>query len=118
MAAEPVRTTTGEKRMHRLLIAEDIPAVASHLEDLARDSGIDAIMIVDSIESARAVIEFAPEIAIIDLNLADGFTGPMIADELRRSCDTRIIYLTANPELLPEALHMEHRVLLSAIRSA
>ncbi len=64
-----------------------------------------------TVSRALEPFEFAPEIAIIDLNLADGFNGPMIADELRRSCDTRIIYLTANPELLPEALHEEHRVL-------
>lgn len=97
--------------MHRLLIAEDIPAIASYVENLARDAGIDAVVVVDSIESARAAFSFAPSVAVIDLNLADGFTGPMIADELHRFCDTRIIYLTANPDLLPDALHARHSVL-------
>ena len=97
--------------MHRLLIAEDIPAIAAYIENIARDVGIDAIKLVDSIESARAAISFAPDVAVINLNLADGFTGPLIADELHRRCDTRVVYLTANPDLLPEAHHISHKLL-------
>ena len=97
--------------MHRLLIAEDVPVIAGYIENLARDAGIEVVAIIDSIEGARAAASLSPDVAIIDLNLSDGFTGPMVAHELNHIRDTRVIYLTANPELLPDTIHAHHRVL-------
>lgn len=96
---------------YRVLIAEDMALVALDLQDLAQQAGHKVVAIVDSIETARTAMHHAPDIAIVDLNLSDGFTGPMVGEELRSGWGTRIIYLTANPGLLPPEYHSRHRVI-------
>ena len=42
-----------------------------------------------------------PDLALVDINLLDGMTGPDIADRLVTDYGTRVIFLTANPEQIP-----------------
>jgi DNA-binding response OmpR family regulator len=80
----------------RVLIVEDEFLVALQLEDILIDCGHDVVGNVSDLASADGITE-AADVALVDLNLRDGLTGPEIA---RRLCDrfgTRIIYVTANP---------------------
>lgn len=42
-----------------------------------------------------------PDLALVDINLLDGMTGPEIAGHLVQAHGTAVIFLTANPEQIP-----------------
>ena len=43
-----------------------------------------------------------PDLALVDINLLDGMTGPRIAQTLVGEHGTAVVFLTANPEQIPE----------------
>jgi CheY-like chemotaxis protein len=43
-----------------------------------------------------------PELALVDINLLDGMTGPDIARRLIKDHGTAVVFLTANPEQIPD----------------
>ena len=43
-----------------------------------------------------------PQVALVDLNLRDGLTGPSIARKLSEFFGTKIVYVTANPGQIGE----------------
>ena len=81
----------------KILIVEDEIFVAMHLEEAFQDLGCSVIGIAPDTETALALGEQEPQIAVVDLNLRDGFTGPQIARELAKRYGTKVFYLTGNP---------------------
>lgn len=81
----------------RVLIIEDEFLIAADMESMLDECGHDCIGIADDFESARQFSEQRPEIALVDVNLSDGATGPAIAAYLAREIGTSIIFVTANP---------------------
>jgi response regulator of citrate/malate metabolism len=83
----------------RVLIVEDEPAVALMVEDIAMAEGFAIAGIARNMAEA---MELAPEadIAILDVRLADGLTGPEIAKQLVERFEIGIVYLTGNPDLV------------------
>jgi two-component system, response regulator PdtaR len=79
-----------------VLIVEDEFLVALQLEDILTDAGHNVVGIVPDAASAHALDE-PPEVALVDINLRDGPSGPMIAWRLAERFGTTIIYVTANP---------------------
>lgn len=65
----------------RLLIVEDEPGIALAIEDIAIDAGLEIAGVARNMPEA---LELAPEadIAIIDIRLGDGLTGPSVARAL------------------------------------
>lgn len=43
-----------------------------------------------------------PDFALVDINLLDGMTGPRIAQTLVGDHGVAVVFLTANPEQIPE----------------
>lgn len=80
----------------KVLIVEDEFLVALQLEDILEDGGHAVIGTVPDQASLRIVGE-APDVALVDLNLRDGLTGPAIARDLAMRFGSRVIYVTANP---------------------
>jgi DNA-binding response OmpR family regulator len=91
----------------KLLIVEDEPDIALIIEDAALSKGFDVIAIATN---AREAMEVAPEadIAIVDVILSDGATGPAIAHVLVTGFGVGVAYLTGNPELVEnmQGLHI------------
>ncbi|MDM9646162.1 MULTISPECIES: response regulator [unclassified Rhizobium] len=83
----------------RVLIVEDEPAFALMVEDIAMAEGFEIAGIARNTAEA---MELAPEadIAILDVRLADGLTGPEIARHLVEHFNVGIVYLTGNPDLV------------------
>ncbi len=79
----------------KVVIVEDEFLVALQLEDILVDRGYDVVATVPDFASAEAVSK-APHVALVDLNLRDGPTGPLIARMLCERYNTLIIYVTAN----------------------
>lgn len=78
-----------------VVIVEDEFLVAYQLEDILTDGGYRVVATVPDLAAADAVCEQA-DLALVDLNLRDGPTGPAIARLLSERFGTRIVYVTAN----------------------
>lgn len=81
----------------KILIVEDEIFAAMHLEEALQDLGCEVIGIAPDTETARELGKQQPDVAVVDLNLRDGFTGPNIARELADRYGTKVFYLTGNP---------------------
>ncbi|MGV3769023.1 MAG: response regulator [Sphingobium phenoxybenzoativorans] len=80
----------------RVLIVEDEIFVALEIEHIVRAVGMEVSAIAADRKDALAA---APDsdIALVDLNLRDGPTGPLIGQALAERHGVRVIYVTANP---------------------
>lgn len=88
-------------RALRVLIVEDEPRIGMDLAAIVEALGFD--LAGPAISSTDAYILAAvqsPDIAIVDMNLIDGPTGPSVASRLANHYGTDVLVLTANPELV------------------
>lgn len=84
------------KEAAKVLIVEDEFLLALQLEDILADGGHAVIGTVPDCASLDK-LQIAPDVALVDLNLRDGLTGPEIARRLSGQFGARVIYVTANP---------------------
>ncbi|WP_244490402.1 response regulator [Rhizobium sp. Root708] len=85
--------------MEKILIVEDDALIAADVQDIVASSGYEVVGIADSFESAQRLAPFAT-IALVDVNLRDGATGPMIAQYLANDFGVAVVMVTANPEMI------------------
>jgi len=82
--------------MHTVLICEDEPLLAADLAAIVEEAGHTVCGVFhkarEALDKAAAL---APDIAIIDLKLADGDTGAALAQSLQ-SRGVRVVILSAN----------------------
>ncbi|MGR9346241.1 response regulator [Rhizobium leguminosarum] len=83
----------------RLLIVEDEPGIALVIEDVAIDAGFEITGIAGNMSEALELGSEA-DIAIIDIRLGDGITGPSIARALFSGFGLGVVYFTVNPALI------------------
>lgn len=85
------------------MIVEDQAILAMELELVLGDCGCDVVGCAMDTASAFAIAaRERPDFALIDVNLRDGLTGPQIAQKLVSDYGTAVVFLTANPEQIPE----------------
>lgn len=83
----------------RILIVEDEMLVALELENVLYDLGHEPIGIVPDVHAAELYFDESIDLALVDLNLRDGLTGPQIGARLGEQGVT-VVFITANPALL------------------
>ncbi len=88
----------------RILIVEDEIIVALDLEASLEDLGYEPIGIAPDSASALKLAALKPALALVDLNLRDGLTGPETGAVLARDFGVRVLFMTANPRLLGEGI--------------
>lgn len=81
----------------RVAIVEDEMLVACHLESVIEDLGHCPIGIAVDSGQARLLADCTPDIALVDLNLRDGLTGPEIGAYLGAR-GIVVLFVTANPD--------------------
>ncbi|NKM88644.1 response regulator [Rhizobium laguerreae] len=86
---------TGEK----ILIVEDDVLIAADLEDIVTTLGYEISRIADSFETAQKLAAFST-IALVDVNLRDGATGPRIGQYLASDFGVSVVMVTGSPELI------------------
>lgn len=90
--------------MHtRILIVEDEMLVAMELQSILEDLGYEVAGIAPDLQSARLHFDEDLHLALVDLNLRDGLTGPEIGRNLS-SHGVTVLFVTANPRLLGEGI--------------
>lgn len=87
----------------RVMIVEDQALLAMELELVLTDCGCDVVGCAMDKASAFAIAgRESPELALVDVNLLDGMTGPQVAQRLVAEHGAAVVFLTANPEQIPE----------------
>lgn len=85
-----------------VLIVEDEPLLAMDLEAQVSEMGHTVIGTAPDAESAFGLAgRKRPDLALVDLNLRDGLTGPQIASELSRDRGMIVVFVTGSPDQIP-----------------
>jgi two-component system, response regulator PdtaR len=87
----------------RILIVEDETFVAWEMAETLSDYGYDCIGIADDTASAMRLGSETLDVALVDVNLCDGATGPQIG-ALLADRGVRVIFVTANPRQLGDGV--------------
>jgi DNA-binding response OmpR family regulator len=87
----------------KVLIVEDELLIALDLEEMVQSNGMTVAGIANSMERALAAAPFA-DIALVDVNLSDGATGPAIGRLLAEKFGIAVIFMTANPEAVADGI--------------
>jgi two-component system, response regulator PdtaR len=83
----------------RVLIVEDEPLIAMHIEMMVEDFGYDVCGIAATAHEANLLaVDGCPHIAIMDIHLAAGSSGIVAAQELFQRHGVSCIFLSANLE--------------------
>ncbi|WP_162261806.1 response regulator [Bosea sp. Root381] len=83
----------------RILIVEDEMMVAMEMEAIIEDLGFEPIGIAADTQQALELAERQPDVALVDLNLRDGLTGPDIGKHLAKR-GIQVVFVTANPRIV------------------
>jgi two-component system, response regulator PdtaR len=87
----------------RILIVEDEILIALELESLLLDAGHEVVGVAASSEEAIALGEsLRPDLAFVDIHLADGPTGVDVARHLAEALHVAVVFMTANAKRIPE----------------
>lgn len=83
----------------RILVVEDELLIALDLESILQDLGHE---VVGTARNAREAMELGQEadVALVDVQLADGPSGPYIAENLLRHYGVTVVFMTGNPEFV------------------
>lgn len=87
-----------------ILIVEDEILVAMEMESVLQEHGYDVVGIASDLEGALAFAGRNVDLALVDLNLRDGLTGPEIGRRLANEHRAKVLFVTANPRLLGEGI--------------
>jgi two-component system, response regulator PdtaR len=87
----------------RILIVEDEVLVAANLEAMLQDLGYEPVGIAPDTATAMELAQYKPDLALVDINLRDGETGPIIAERLAREYGVLVLFVTANPRIVETA---------------
>lgn len=81
-----------------VLIVEDQPLLALNLQDAFEELGHNAIGIASNMYQALMLAEGA-DVALVDVNLEDGPTGPIVGRTLV-DADVTVLFMTSDPGAL------------------
>ena len=87
----------------RILIVEDEMLVAMELEAIIDDLGHSCAGIAPDVDTAKEYFGGKLDLALVDLNLRDGLTGPQIGVELCQ-LGVPVLFITANPRQLGDGI--------------
>ena len=87
-----------------ILIVEDEMLVALEMEAILEDHGCRVLGIAADLEEALVYTGEPIDLAMVDLNLRDGQTGPEIGQRLATQNNTSVLFVTANPRLLGDGI--------------
>ena len=87
-----------------ILIVEDEILIAIEMEEVIKDLGYACAGVADDMRSALEKASQSVDVALVDVNLADGATGPVIAQKLVADYGIDVVFATANPNQLGEGI--------------
>ncbi|UTS88492.1 response regulator [Rhizobium anhuiense] len=104
MATNVVRRWQRDDLMkQRVLIVEDEFLIALDLEATVQGMGMQVAGLANDCEQALRLAPLA-DIAFVDVNLADGPTGPEIGRRLAQEHGIAVVFMTGNPEIVADGV--------------
>lgn len=97
LASVPSGRLDRQAAHHRVLIVEDEFLIALDVGETIEAMGLQIAGFASGRSHALALAQTA-DIALVDVNLSDGRTGPDLGRELAETYGLTVIYMTANPE--------------------
>ncbi|MCS3742958.1 response regulator [Rhizobium sp. BK661] len=88
-----------EDGARKVMIVEDEFLIALDLEATVTEMGLDVVGLARDTEQALLLAPNA-DIAFVDVNLADGATGPDIGQRLVDEFGVTVVFMTGNPEMV------------------
>ena len=89
----------------KVLIVEDQFLIAKQVEMVVSAAGHQVVGIAGTFgEACQMAMATDPDVAFVDLSLADGVTGEAVGQFIKETCQTQIVYTTANVRRLPTDL--------------
>lgn len=88
----------------KILIVEDEMLVACEVEAVLEDLGHQVVGIAPDLSTAMTLAEQPIDLALVDLNLRDGLTGPEIGRRLCQQGGVAVLFVTANPRILGDGI--------------
>jgi CheY-like chemotaxis protein/DNA-directed RNA polymerase specialized sigma24 family protein len=85
----------------RVLIIEDEPVIAMHLQDIVEDMGHSVVGLASThAEATELSRSTAPDLVLADIRLADGSSGVDAVKEILADRSVPVVFITAYPERL------------------
>lgn len=105
VTVEPIRATPIFQRMSEpILIVEDEFFIAFEMRSILEKNGYNVLGIAADLEGAVTYAEKGVALALVDLHLRDGLTGPDIGARLAKDFHADVVFITANPRELGEGI--------------
>ena len=101
----------------RILCLEDNPLIAFHIEQMIEDLGHVPALTLPSFEALSALSALDFDLALVDIDLADGCTGPRAADWLGEK-GVPSIFVTGQRELAENNAHLVNGYMLKPVDHA
>ena len=83
-----------------ILIVEDEMLIALEMQSILEGVGHRVVGIAADLAGSLAYADTGLDLALVDLNLRDGLTGPQIGSTLASEHSVSVLFLTANPRLV------------------
>ncbi len=112
--------------MSNILIVEDEILVALDMQGTLEENGYPCVGIAPDLRTAEGFFSADIDLALVDLNLRDGLSGPEIGLRLS-SAGVPVIFISANPSQIRDGVAgtigvltkpTDERILLAAVRFA
>jgi len=87
-----------------ILIVEDEMLIALEIQNILEEHGYRVAGIASDLQGALAHADTGVDLALVDLNLRDGLTGPQIGSTLASEHRVGVLFVTANPRLLGDGV--------------
>lgn len=87
-----------------VLIVEDEMLIALEMESILEEHGYRVLGIAADLAGALNFADKGIDLALVDLNLRDGLTGPQIGEQLANKHNAAVLFVTANPRLLGDGI--------------
>lgn len=87
-----------------ILIVEDEILVALEMQSILEDQGYRVVGVAADLQGAISLAHKDVDLALVDLNLRDGLTGPEIGKRLANEHNAAVLFVTANPRLLGDGI--------------
>ena len=75
----------------QIMIVEDEFLIAMEMEHIVGNLGFECVGVADDTASAFNLVSKNPEIALVDVNLSDGPTGPVIGARLANEFGVKVV---------------------------
>lgn len=87
-----------------ILIVEDEFFIAFEMQSILENHGFHVLGIAADMQTALAKAAEGVAVALVDLHLRDGLTGPEVGARLCAEFNATVLFVTANPRLLGDGV--------------